>query len=692
MKRFLSLALTLALFAAICLPAAWAEEAAGEMAEAEAAIAGETAGGTGLTVEDAEIPLDTSFEEAVPVEEPTPVEESASVEESEAVVESVIDADGTAVEGESDVAATEISAASTGLRLSAEAITIGVKEQYTLTALGVPDGSALPVLTWRSDNAKIAKVNAKGVVTGVKKGSTVVYASFEGGGEAACAVTVLKGPKKLNISATSLTLGGDGMTAQLSYTMPEGYASNSFTWASSNPKVATVDQNGLVTTIGAGKANITIKAYNGKGAKCKVTVLGAPTAIAYPYESLSIALGQTLRPEPDITFATKKKADAAVTFAIAPESRDSGCVTVNAATGEITGVRKGSAIVTATTYNGKTAALPVTVAAAPAGISLSQNAISLGVKNVYSGLLANLSIPNGETEVASTVFWTTSNKKIATVDAKGIITPLKKGTCVITATTVTGLQDSCKVTVYKAPSKVSLSPASGALNVGETGQYKVVFPKSAGGTVVFTTSDPSVATIDDDGVVTAIKEGSVTITVKAFNGKSATAKLTVGPASNDATLPTTEYASLDSTTTSYSENMSNAEKLEYVIYCAQNQLGRPYVYGSGYHAEDYKVGFDCSGLVYWCFQRIGVKLKDTAHKQGYDNSLPKISMGSLKRGDMVCFNTVDDGEDDLVDHTGIYLGNGKFIHASSSAKKVVVSDLSSGYYNRTFSWGRRILE
>ena len=57
--------------------------------------------------------------------------------------------------------------------------------------------------------------------------------------------------------------------------------------------------------------------------------------------------------------------------------------------------------------------------------------------------------------------------------------------------------------------------------------------------------------------------------------------------------------------------------------------------------------------------------------------------------DLVFFNTVSDS--DQCDHTGIYLGDGWFIHASSGSGRVVVSTLASGYYNRVFSWGRRVL-
>ena len=144
-------------------------------------------------------------------------------------------------------------------------------------------------------------------------------------------------------------------------------------------------------------------------------------------------------------------------------------------------------------------------------------------------------------------------------------------------------------------------------------------------------------------------------------------------------------AGLESTTSSYNSSMSNAQKLEHVIYVAQNQLGKKYVFGATGTAT-----FDCSGLTQYCFKQIGVTLKRTAYAEGYNDERPKISgVSGLRRGDLVFFNTVSDG--DLCDHTGIYLGSNMFIHASSGAGKVIVSNLSSGYYNRVFSWGRRVL-
>ena len=178
--------------------------------------------------------------------------------------------------------------------------------------------------------------------------------------------------------------------------------------------------------------------------------------------------------------------------------------------------------------------------------------------------------------------------------------------------------------------------------------------------------------VDAKRLPSGLKAGDVTTTTTTtYKGSSYLDKVPAG---------------LESTVSTYDSSMSNPEKLEYVIYVAQNQLGKPYVWGSNGPNK-----YDCSGLTCYIFKQIGISLKRSAYSQGYDNSHPKIeSISDLRRGDAVYFNTVSDS--DLSDHAGIYIGNGYFIHASSGGHRVVVSNLYSGsYYNRVFSWGRRIL-
>ena len=138
-------------------------------------------------------------------------------------------------------------------------------------------------------------------------------------------------------------------------------------------------------------------------------------------------------------------------------------------------------------------------------------------------------------------------------------------------------------------------------------------------------------------------------------------------------------SSLRSKTTSASES-----RIEYAIYVAQNQMDKPYSSHS-----DPPESFDCATFTHYCYGKAkSGSVRGSTKSQGYDDRYDKISYSNLKRGDLVFFDTVTDS--DLCDHVGIYLGQGYFIHASSAAKKVILSSLKSGYYKRTFSWGRRV--
>ena len=130
---------------------------------------------------------------------------------------------------------------------------------------------------------------------------------------------------------------------------------------------------------------------------------------------------------------------------------------------------------------------------------------------------------------------------------------------------------------------------------------------------------------------------------------------------------------------------AKASKIEKTIYVAQSLLGAPYS-----DSPNPPKSFDCAGYTAFCYCAAWKDiLKGGVKNQGYNERFERIDgIDHLKRGDLVCFNTVDD--DDLCDHVGLYVGKGYFLHASSVAKKVIVSQLKSGYYNRVFSWGLRV--
>lgn len=171
-----------------------------------------------------------------------------------------------------------------------------------------------------------------------------------------------------------------------------------------------------------------------------------------------------------------------------------------------------------------------------------------------------------------------------------------------------------------------------------------------------------------------------------ISGYVPAAYLTGSKPATTSTPQSSSNNSLGSTVTKYYSGMSNSQKIEYVIYIAQTCYGKPYASNA-----NPPYSFDCSRFVRHCFGQANIWLEYSAVNQGYDSRFTKInSISSLKRGDVVVFNT-NSTDGDVSDHTGIYLGQGYFVHASSSAGKVIISTLSSGYYKNTFSWGLRIL-
>ncbi len=687
MKRCFSLALILALLGTTPLSAALADETEVVAESVEVSAEVDELGDIYLTPEeDAGLAPEQTATEAIgessigstAVMASEPEEEIAGSEKGASDPEEEIDeSEKGASDPEEEIDESEkgISApgASTGIQFSASSITIGIKETYSnLAVTTLPEGAPLPKIKWRSGDKKIARVSQDGVITGVKAGTAKIYAKAAGSDkEIKCTVTVKKAPKKVKLDTTSQTIGV-GMGFQLKASVGKNHGCGKYTFSSSNDKIATVDAAGTVVGIAPGKVNITVKTYNRKRKTCAVTVLDAPASLVFSSEIMPLAVDETAKLNVVALTAKGEATPAVITYSIDKSSPDAGCIILDEAAGTLTGVRKGKAIIRATSHNGIVSRCIVEVNVNPAAISLNTPKITIGVKEVYVGVMVDFEAPMDAGSCAQIVTWSSSNKKVAKVDPEtGVITGVKKGNCTIKATTPNGLTAKCKVKVLKAPKKnsIRISPSVGVLTVGgKCGQYKVTMASGYGGSLTYESSDTSVATIDNNGIVTPISSGTAVITVTTYNGIKKTAQLVVngGSPSDDG------------------KATSNEELIEYMLLQALSKEGKPYVYGSfGPNS------FDCSGFVYWCYKQINITLKDSAYRQGYDNHYQQISYADLKPGDLVFFNTVKDG--DLSDHSGLYLGKYKFIHASSSKKKVIVSSLKSGYYKRNFSWGRRIL-
>ena len=163
------------------------------------------------------------------------------------------------------------------------------------------------------------------------------------------------------------------------------------------------------------------------------------------------------------------------------------------------------------------ALLPVGATAEPVTVNLT-----MGVKETYQINTSSLSVPEGKQLV-----YATSNKKIATVSAEGLITAKKKGTATIAVGYDSTVLAVCTLTILGAPKKIALSDKVLILSVSDTKQLTVTLPKKTASIITYESSDAAVATVDASGKVTAVSGGTATITVKTFNNRSAECAVTV---------------------------------------------------------------------------------------------------------------------------------------------------------------------
>ena len=120
---------------------------------------------------------------------------------------------------------------------------------------------------------------------------------------------------------------------------------------------------------------------------------------------------------------------------------------------------------------------------------------------------------------------------------------------------------------------------------------------------------------------------------------------------------------------------------EKVVSIAAGYLGTPYLYGG----DSPKKGFDCSGLVYFVHRQAGIPL--SRGMMGQYTAGPRIPQNQLEPGDIVFFsNTYMPG----LSHNGIYIGGGKFIHASDETTGGVITSLSSAYWASRYSGATRV--
>ena len=435
--------------------------------------------------------------------------------------------DGSGVKAECQITVT--TTATQSVSITAEgSTTLRAKETVQLRATVLPATASDKSVRWQSANPDIASVDNTGLVTAVSVGSVQITVTNSGGQTASVTITVIPTPvESIKLNKTSATLKATETLELIATVNPETATDKSLEWGSDNEAVAMVNQNGVVTAVATGEANITVKAKDGSNvtANCKVNV------IATEVTSITISANgsTTLKASENVQLIATILPETATDKSVRWSASAPGIANVNE-NGLVTAYAVGESLITATASSGLTAELTITVIPTPvSNITLNCTSLTMRVGNERR-LTATI---QPETATDKSVTWASSNPEIATVDGEGNVIALLEGQTSITCTAKdgSGISASCIVNVVDTDVETVIITAEGSttIKVSETVQLTAtVMPEtSTNKSISWSSGNEKVATVDAEGLVTAMSEGVTVITATTSNGLSDSITITV---------------------------------------------------------------------------------------------------------------------------------------------------------------------
>lgn len=422
--------------------------------------------------------------------------------------------------------------------LNAVSKTLVLNEEFQLTATVTPDTVEDKTVTWKSSAEQYAVVDSNGKVTAKGVGEAIITATC-GSVSSSCKITVERpAPEQITITSSGImsrmTVGEE---ISLRISVKPATADMGVTWSSSDPDIATIDENGTVTAVSAGTVTITAKAAKGdQTATLDITVEKPPITDMYfndQDKNITMILDDVRVLKPVIL---PEDAEQKVTYTC---SRD-GVITIDE-DGNVTAVGVGTVKVTATSldeYYEESVTITVKKPAVEQIVLNHSSTVRLEIGGILD--VGAITLPE---KAENAVSYTSSNPAIATVNANGRVSAVAEGeaTIVVSATDGSGKTASFKVIVSKPQvAGLTLDQSELTLNAGATAALRAtVTPATANQAVNWTSSNPAVASVDASGNVTALTSGTAVITVTTADGtKAANCTVTVKIPATKLTLNT----------------------------------------------------------------------------------------------------------------------------------------------------------
>jgi len=387
-------------------------------------------------------------------------------------------------------------------------------------------------ISFTSGAPGIATVTASGLVTGVAPGTATITATSEGKTGTAT-VTVAPIPVAKVVVTPDSPNVTVGQTVQLNVSVQgannQELTGRTVTWSSGAPGVASVSATGVVSGLAPGTAIIFANVEGVVGMSTVTVRQVAVGSVVVTPQTASVPVGGAVQ----LSASVRDAAGGELQGRLVGWTSSDESIAVVSSTGSVTGIKIGTATITASS-EGKSGTATVTVtAAAVASVNVTPPSASVTVGQTTT-LTAQTLDANGSALTGRAVAWTSSNTGVATVSATGVVTGVAPGNATITATSEGKSGTSAITVTAPAPApvaSVTVAPATLPLTVGQTGTLTATTRDAANNVltdraITWTSSAEGVATVAPNGTVTAVAPGSATITATS-EGKSGTATVTV---------------------------------------------------------------------------------------------------------------------------------------------------------------------
>ena len=391
---------------------------------------------------------DEATPDEITTEPSSPTTESSTIESSTEPSSSTTES--STIESSTEPTTTETTEVKvSSIKLNATSKTLYNGKSTTLKATVFPINATNKRLTWKSSNTKVANVDKNGKVNDLKVGNAIITATSTDGSNvsAQCKIKVVQRVTKIKLNKSIINLSKKGKTAKLKATvLPNNAYNKSVTWKSNNTKVVTVDKNGKIkATTNKGTTYVNAIAKDGRKIRTRILVVVGKKVKKITLNKSSVTLNRGAK---NRTFQLMKaiKNKNATYKGVSWYSSNKNVATVNS-NGKVTIKHRGKVVITVKAKDGsnKSAKCKFTVKQLVTKLSYNNKK---QVKEVYKNKTIKFAVtvvPSNANNKGLT--YSSSNKKVATVNSKGVVKGIKAGTVTITAKAKDGSRKVVKLTV-----------------------------------------------------------------------------------------------------------------------------------------------------------------------------------------------------------------------------------------------------